>query len=271
MPTLRADNAGRIDIYYEEEGRGTPLVMVGGLTATVEVWGRLRGLLAARCRLVMFDNRGSGRTRVEDDDGDRRPARLAGDVLALADGLGLPSFHLLGGSFGGMIAQEAALLRPERVRSLVIACSHFGGKEKVEPAHGTREIRVRGGVSGATEAERRAALETIFHPETVRSRPEVVRAYDENKLLFPHSREELARRSEGMARFDASGRLPGLRVPALVIHGSHDRLVPTANARLIAERIPGAELVIVEGAGHHFYSERPEASAEAILAFLEKH
>jgi len=47
--------------------------------------------------------------------------------------------------------------------------------------------------------------------------------------------------------------------------------VPTANAHLIAKRIPGAELVIVEGAGHHFYSEQPEASARAILAFLEKH
>lgn len=268
MPTL---SAGEVDIYYEEEGRGVPLVMVGGLTATVEVWGRLRGLLAARHRVVMFDNRGSGRTKVAGDDGDRQPARLAGDVFALADGLGLGRFHLMGGSFGGMIAQEAALARPERLRSLIVACSHFGGKERVEPAPGTRETRVRGGVPGATEAERRAALETIFHPETVRDRPEVVRHYDENKRLFPHSREELDRRGAGMARFDASGRLPGLKVPALVIHGSHDRLVPTANARLVAERIPGAELVIVEGAGHHFYSERPEESAEAILAFLGKH
>lgn len=268
MPTLRAPDA---DIYYEEEGSGVPLVMVGGFTATVEVWGRLRGLLAARHRVVMFDNRGSGRTKVENDDGDRRPARLAGDVFALAEGLGLGRFHLMGGSFGGMIAQEAALARPERVRSLIVACSHFGGKERAEPAPGVRETRVRGGVKEATEAERRAALETIFHPDTVRSRPEVVRHYDENKRLFPHSKEELARRTEGMARFDASGRLPGLKVPALVIHGSHDRLVPTANARLIAGRIPGAELVIVEGAGHHFYSERPEASAEAVLGFLERH
>ena len=268
MPTL---SAGKIGIYYEEEGRGVPLVMIGGLTATVEVWGRLRGLLAARCRVVMFDNRGSGRTKVENDDGDRHPAWLAQDVLALADGLRLGRFHVLGGSFGGMVAQEVALLYPGRVRSVVIACSHFGGKEKVESAPGVRETRVRGGVPEATEAERRAALETIFHPDTVRSRPEVVRHYDENKRLFPHSKEELARRGEGVARFDASGRLLGLKVPALVIHGSHDQLVPTANARLIAGRIPGAELVIVEGAGHHFYSEQPEASARAILAFLEKH
>lgn len=271
MPMLGVQNEGRMEIYYEEEGTGVPLMMVGGLTATVEVWGDLRKLLAARYRLILFDNRGSGRTRVAEDDGDRSPRRLAGDVLALADGLKLDRFHLLGGSYGGMIAQEFALSHPERLRSLVIACSHFGGKDKVTSSAGTMEIRVRGAAPDATEQERQAALETIFHPETVRLRPEVVRRYDENKRRFPHSKEEIARREKGIAAFDASERLRSLQVPTLVIHGSHDVLVPTGNAPLLAQRIPGAELVIVEGAGHHFYSEQPEASAKAILGFLARH
>jgi 3-oxoadipate enol-lactonase len=271
MAMFAAQNDGKIEIYYEEEGTGVPLFMVGGLTATVEVWGDLRRLLAARYRLIMPDNRGSGRTRLPQDNGDRTPRRLAGDVLALADGLKLDRFHLLGGSFGGMIAQEFALSHPERLRSLIIACSHFGGKDKVLSSAGTMEIRVRGAAPDATEQERQAALETIFHPETVRSRPEVVRRYDENKRRFPHSKEEIARRQKGIAAFDSSERLRGLRVPTLVIHGSHDVLVPTANAPLLAQRIPEAELVIVEGAGHHFYSEQPEPSAKAILEFLARH
>ena len=60
MATLEVESRGKLDIYYEEEGAGEPLVMVGGLTATVEVWGKLRGLLAAEYRLIMPDNRGDG-------------------------------------------------------------------------------------------------------------------------------------------------------------------------------------------------------------------
>ena len=64
MATLEIESRGKVEVYYEEEGAGEPLVMVGGLTATVEVWGKLRPLLAAQFRLVMPDNRGTGRTKV---------------------------------------------------------------------------------------------------------------------------------------------------------------------------------------------------------------
>lgn len=271
MPTLPADSRGKIEIYYEEEGGGDPFVMIGGFTATVEVWGKLRPLLAGKLRLIMPDNRGSGRTRLEGDDGDRRMSRFAGDVLALLDGLGLDRAHIFGGSMGGMIAQEFAHRHPGRMRSLILACTNFGGGDRVMPSPGIRETRKLGGVPGATEEERIAALETIFHPETIRERPEVVEFYDANKRAHPHSKEELDARTEGMAAFDMSEKIRNFRVPALVIAGSHDRLVPTENARLIAGRLPGAELVIIEGAGHHFYSERPEESANAILEFLQKH
>ncbi len=61
MPTLAADSRGPVEIYYEEEGSGEPLVMIGGFTVTVEVWGRLRPLLAEKYRVIMPDNRGSVR------------------------------------------------------------------------------------------------------------------------------------------------------------------------------------------------------------------
>ncbi len=271
MATLEAVNGGGIAIYYEEDGAGEPLVMVGGLTATVEVWGKLRRLLAARHRLVMPDNRGTGRTRAYADDGDRSPARMAEDLLGLVDGLGLDTFHLLGGSYGGAIALSFAVAHPARLRSLVVACSHFGGPEKVEAAPGVRETRVRGGAPGATEAERRAALETLFHPRTIDERPEVVSFYDGFKRRFPVAKDEIERRSRAMAAYDVSEAIETLAVPTLVITGAADVLVPTENSVRMAGRIPGAELVVVEEAGHHFYSEQPERSAEAILAFLAKH
>lgn len=271
MPTLATENRGKIEIFYEEEGSGEPLVLIGGFTATIEVWGKLRPILAEKHRVIMADNRGSGRTKVIDDDGDRAPKRFAGDVFALLNGLGIERAHILGGSMGGMIAQEFVLAHEERTRSLVIACSSFGGADRVNAAPGVRETRLQGGVPGASEADKRAALETIFHPDTIDNRPEVVTFYGKNKQVFPHSKAELEARTAGMAAFDVSGRVSSLRVPVLVIAGDSDVLVPTENSRLIAERVPGAELAIVENAGHHFYSEQPEESARIILEFLSKH
>ena len=176
----------------------------------------------------------------------------------------------MGGSYGGTIALSFAVQHPQRLKSLIVACSHFGGEDKVASAPGVRETRARGGAPEATEAERRAALETIFHPETIDERPEVVDFYDGFKRRFPISKEEIARRNKGMAEFDVSEEIGTLRVPTLVISGEADVLVPTENSRRMAGRIPGAELVVVENTGHHFYSERPEASAAAILAFLAR-
>ena len=270
MPTLSLHSLGKIDIYYEEEGSGEPLVLVGGFTATVEVWGKLRPLLAGKYRVIMPDNRGSGRTRIEDDDGDRAPKRFAQHVLSLINALGLEQVHLMGSSMGGMIVQEFGVQYPERLKSLIVSSSHFGGGEKIDSPPGVRETRKRGGVPGATKEERIEALETIFHTETIRTRPEVVEFYDQNKQAFPHSAEELEARTEGMAAFDLSGKVGAIEVPTLVISGSHDYLVPTENSHLLAERIPNAELAIIENTGHHFYSERPEASAEVILEFLSR-
>ena len=117
MPSVKVDNAGSIEIYYEDHGEdhgedrgeGGPLVLVGGITSTADVWGLMVPSLAERHRVVTADNRGSGRTRVAEDDGERTPERFAGDLLALIDALELDTIHLVGASMGGMIVQEFAL------------------------------------------------------------------------------------------------------------------------------------------------------------------
>jgi pimeloyl-ACP methyl ester carboxylesterase len=268
---LHAENAGKIAIHWESEGTGDPVVLVGGLTSTVETWALQVAGLATRHRVVTFDNRGSGRTAVPDDDGVRTTERFAHDVLALLDGLGLERVHLAGASMGGMIVQEFALRWPERLRSLAILCSTSGGPNAVPAAPEVLRTMIVGSVPDAAPDAARAALGILFHASSFEERAERVAFYVETRRLRPHAGAELARRATGLASHDTFARLPGLAVPTLVLSGSHDQLIPTENARRLAGRIPGAELALVEPGGHVFFVEQPAAVNRALLEFFAKH
>ncbi len=271
MPTIRTEGRGAIEIYYEEQGRGEPVVLIGGGSSTAEVWGYQVPALAARNRVITPDNRGSGRTRVEDDDGVRTPARFAGDVLALLDALALERAHLVGASMGGMIAQEFALRHPDRTASLVIACSSFCVPPAVAAGEEVSRAWFSGSAEGASPEQVRAAVEVLVHPETREKRKERLDFYLSTKVRHPHSAEELVRRAIGLASFDVHDRLAELRVPTLVLAGSHDVLMPPENARLLARRIQAAEIQTIDEAGHMFFIEQPDASNRLLLDFLGRH
>jgi pimeloyl-ACP methyl ester carboxylesterase len=74
-----------------------------------------------------------------------------------------------------------------------------------------------------------------------------------------------------MHGFDSYERLPELRVPTLIVHGTEDQAIPPANAELLAGRIPGSELVLLEGAGHLYHSEQAAAADAAVLSFIRRH
>ena len=271
MPFAKIDSAGPLDVYFEEEGGGEPVVLIGGFSSTLELWWAQRPALAREFRVILPDNRGSGRTRIPHDDGVRTPARFASDVRGLLDALGLEQVHLVGASMGGMIVQEFAVQSPERLRSLAILCSRCGGAVSI-PAHPDDAQRmVRGASSEATEAERRAGFEVMFHPSTFRESPEVIQRMLAQRRAHPHTPSELARRNQGIATWDVSDVLAHVKVPTLVMTGDADRIVPPENSRLIAERIPGAELVSVADAGHCFFQEKPHATNAALLDFLRRH
>src|SRR6188508_3002278 len=126
MPYIDGPRGSGLRLWYEQQGSGEPVVLIGGLSSTIETWGPIADLLAQRYRVIRPDNRGSGRTRLEPDSGDRSMAAFAGDLLHLLDGLGLARVHLVGASMGGMIVQQFAVTWPERLLSLTIACSHCG-------------------------------------------------------------------------------------------------------------------------------------------------
>ena len=130
---------------------------------------------------------------------------------------------------------------------------------------------VAGSGEGATEEARNAAMAVRIHPDTPRLRADRLAYFMKTKTDQPHGPEELVRRIRGIAQYDVHGRLPDLDVPTLVLTGSHDRLVPKENSGILADRIPGAELVEIPDAGHIFFAEQPDETNAVLLDFLLRH
>lgn len=246
---------GGCRLYYEIHGDegAPPLVLLEGMGGDIPGWRRNAPNLSASLCVVAYDFRGNGRSDAPD-----QPTTMSTyveDTLALMDHLGLPDAHVYGQSFGGMVAQELALARPARVRSLVLACTHAGGPHFVRST--ARVPKDRPHLALYSERFSRE------HPEHV---AEDLRVGGRN----PQSPQGARRQWEAMQGFESYDRLPDIRVPTLVLQGTEDRLVDVANARVLADRIPGARLVLLEGAGHVYHSEQPERADVAVLEFVSR-
>ncbi|HJQ25353.1 MAG TPA: alpha/beta fold hydrolase [Blastocatellia bacterium] len=262
MPHVETDGAR---IYWEERGAGEPLLMIMGLGYSLEMWGRIVPALAEHYRVIVFDNRGVGRSDVPA--GPYTIAGMAADAAAVMRAAGLERAHVLGVSMGGMIAQEFALQYPEHVHSLVLGCTAFGGPKAV-PASPAVITLLFARATMEPEDAVRAMVPHIYDAHTPRERIEEDLAM--RRRTLPTAEGYLAQ-VRAVLSWSSETRLSQIEAPTLVIHGETDELVPAANGRLIAERIPGAELVLLPQASHIYFTDQPEASMAATLRFLRRH
>lgn len=121
-----------IQIYYESLGEGPPLLLIEGIPGTVPDWYPFAHLLAREFKVILFDNRGSGRSDKPQEW--YTISLMASDAAALLDSLGISGANVFGISMGGMIAQELAINFSEKVERLVLGCTHFGGQDVIRPA-----------------------------------------------------------------------------------------------------------------------------------------
>ncbi len=243
-------------LYFELHGpvEGEPIVLLEGMGGDIPGWRRNIPRLARELRVVAYDLRGNGRS--EGPDGPTRMATYVEDTVALLDHLGIDRAHVYGQSFGGMVAQELALAHPARVRTLILAATHCGGP------------RAARGDARAPKAE---PWRSLYAPSFPDRHPEHVA--EDLRVAATQRRDPRGERRqwEAMQGFDAFDRLPGIVAPTLVLHGTEDQVIPVENARILAARIPGAELVLLVGAGHLYHSERAEEADAAVLDFVRRH
>jgi len=252
-------------IYWDEQGLGEPVLLIMGLAYPSQMWYRTRPLLASRYRTLVLDNRGIGRSDIPP--GPYPIALMASDANAVLEAAGIESAHVFGVSMGGMIAQEFALQYPARVRSLILGCTAAGGPAAVRAEPEAIQMLMRREKMSPEQAAE-AAVPFIYDPTTARAR------IDEDLAIrrpwFP-SPEGYAAQLQGILGWESYSRINQIVAPTLVIHGESDRLIPPGNAILIAERIPGAKLVMIPHASHLFLTDQTEVSHRAILQFLKEH
>jgi 3-oxoadipate enol-lactonase len=261
MPTIAANGQ---TLYYEEHGEGEPVLCVMGLASDTLAWALQLPAFSARHRTVIFDNRDVGRSTMAD--GDYEIADMAADALALADALGLDSFHLLGVSMGGAIAQEMALAAPQRLHTLTLAVTFASGGAWARTFSRVWGSRVR----QITREEHVDELMLLSLSEELFENEEAITWLRGLMLENPNPQpaEAFARQLRASSGHDARDRLGSLALPVHVIGAEHDILVPVWKSRELADLIPGAELTVIERCPHAANVERAEEFNRAILDFL---
>ena len=258
-----------------------PVILVHGWASTKEDWVQLpHQLLKATGRqIVTFDNPGIGESSLP-----LAPISLASlgqDVLSLAAALNIPKFHLMGVSMGGMVAQQIALNDPAAaVASVILGCTTHGGATALPPrmeSFKTFDSWVdrceEGGDTHEAEAHRKQ-IATKWLTENVSS--EWLAGGADRLSLLRGEYLQGTRRSAGikaqkgaLARGNFSKVIGNVKVPTLVLHGDQDTLMPVGNAELLAEKITGAKLRVLERAGHFFWISHVKETTEAVSSFLQ--
>lgn len=258
---------GNLKLFCTIEGEGPPVLLISGLGGSLLGWTQTQvpALTAAGYRCIAIDNRDVGRS--DESPGTPYTTRdMAQDAAVLLRALGVPRAHVVGWSMGGMIAQELALTYPELVQSLVLYSTDPGQSPLMHAwLHAMMLVRPRCSV----EEFARVMMPWLFGPRFLAT-PGAQEGFLEavRNDPFPQHAPAYLRQCNAILAHDTLARLHTLRVPTLVIAGTHDLLSPPSRQRLLTEAVPGARLVALAHSGHAAAWEEQDAFNRELLAFL---
>jgi 3-oxoadipate enol-lactonase len=259
-------NIGDLQLWVEESGQGQPLLLIAGLGYASWCWHELAAVLALDFRVISFDNRGAGRS-------DKPPApysipMLADDAAAVLEATGVESAHVLGHSMGGYIALTLALRHPQKVRSLFLVGTSPGGHGTAPVPEETQAVWRLAGTLPPSEYAR-ASMPKSFAPGWTDAHPERFERILEERLRYPTPAACWLAQFQACAQYVSAGaEVERITVPTTVLHGAQDAVVPVANGRLLARRLPGAEYIELPDAGHLPFLEDPAAFEQHLRAHL---
>jgi pimeloyl-ACP methyl ester carboxylesterase len=268
---------GDIDVYYEEQGQGEPILLAPPSWWPSDTWNvAVVPFLSKRYRTIIFDCRGTGCSGKPDHG--YTIDQFAKDCAGLLQHLKIARCHAVGFALGGQIAQALAIQRPDLVATLTIAAAGAGTKATSGGPRQTtnadeEEIRVHGFerfIRGHVENTHMAFNEKFFA-----AHPEVVRALSDALWQRQTSPEQHRYHYEARRTWDTLGNAAKIKVPTLILCGAGDDVnrggsTPVGTARRLAELVPGSELALVPDVKHMTFWDGDGALA-ALQDFLARH
>jgi pimeloyl-ACP methyl ester carboxylesterase len=265
--TTRTVQAGAVALSVTESGQGPPLLLVHGFPLSHQMWVGQLISLAAHARVIAPDLRGCGTSQVTP--GVVTMEQMADDLAALLDALDVTEpIVYCGLSMGGYVGFQFWRKYAARLRALVLCDTRAvaDNPDEVATRKKVAEDVRRDGMQLGPAME---MLPRAFAPHSLENRPSVVQGV--LRTILASQPEGVAAASLGMSqRPDVRDYLPRIAVPTLVIVGEHDAISPANEMRGIAEAIPGAEFVVIPGAGHMTPVESPAEFNLALERFLAR-
>ncbi|MEN8225614.1 MAG: alpha/beta hydrolase [Bacteroidota bacterium] len=261
MPSTYLNNA---DIYYEIHGSGPPLLLIAGMSSDSKSWQFILKDLSQHFRLIIFDNRGCGRTTSE---GKFSLQDLAGDAISLIDHLGYGKVDVLGHSMGGMIAQELVLAHPDRVNKLVLASSSPKLSDKAKAILDDLYAKWEHGFD--TSEWFRLLFRWLFTSEAVNNKK-----FMDAAIIFalsypyPQSLKDFKRQVDAISGFNAAGKISNIKSDTLIISGAEDILIPPEESQQLSDISGQTRFSLIEHAAHSVHAEKPKEFVGVVGGFL---
>ena len=260
----RMIHVGDIDIAYKIFGEGEPLLLIMGYSGTMDLWApEVLKELASKYQVIIFDNRGMGKTTASDKEFTIK--LFADDTRGLLDALGIERTYVLGWSLGTYIAQELTLRYPDRVEKLILYAGDPGGKEAIYPD--PEIMDVLGDTSASSQERGERLLATLFPEKWLKEHPDPRTYFPE--VTETSSPENIERQYQAWQNWKGTySRLAKITQPTLLITGADDVNTPWQNSLIMVDLIPGAWLVQLEDGGHGVMYQYPKKFSRIVLTFL---
>ena len=257
-----------ISLYYEIYGKGHPVLLVSGLNSDNASWAGVRDKLAKHFRVIVFDNRGSGRSDTPEKKYSIR--EMADDAMSLLDHLQIKKCHVIGHSMGGYIAQEMAIYYPERVVKLILEATASVSSTRNNTLF--NDFLKRFKRDRDNEALMRSWTYWLFSPKTF-ERKNYIETFIKNASSYPYLQAAEGFKSQigAIASFNACNELRNIKAKTLVITGSDDILIYPAESMKLVKGIKGSVFEKIKDSGHCAHIENPDIFASKIIKFLKRH
>jgi pimeloyl-ACP methyl ester carboxylesterase len=265
MTDLRVAAPDGAQLAVSVAGDGPPLLLIPGLGATRVVFDPLLPLLTPTFRVAVYDQRGIGDSQLTP--GPYTTEQLGDDAAAVLDGLAIDHVAVMGASFGGLVAQQLAIRHPQRVTALLLAATGPGSAPLASKPDPAAAAALLGRGARTPEDAYRMACTVLYSRRFQEEHADLIEKQVRDRARRPVAARAFQAQLAASQGHDVWDALPSIAAPTLVLHGSEDVVMPLANAKLLCDRIPGAVLDVFDGAGHLFFHEQPQRTADAVTAF----